>query len=296
MSKSYEFRTDELPDLNFSPLKAFSVLSEDPCFHNQVISALEKCFYYKAHTCDIFVLMDLIEKSSSTIYFLKAVQGDNTITWSSEDPESYIIQLTDQSFSHHAYVGRYLRFSQQIAGKGSLRYGKKFSALVQRSTEKYTKDVKAVISDVLTNASVTIFSDKAIQAEVPALLERVEGKIEKHVISLFSDLRPMSMAVLRDELTDFYEYLALLHFNSYPQLNNSHVAATTTYRNPLPGGEKIIEKLYLTSVSDVSPLLFGMMAADPKCLSAQATLQTESQLSFYNGKNLYSWRVRGSKG
>lgn len=298
MSEPYDFKVDDLPDHIYEPLSFFSVITKDHGFLNEIREA-EELSYYTSQCSDVLKLLLEIESSPATFFALKAIQGNNSIEWSSKDSERLELRLNEYSYSHHHYVGRYLRFIKEIAPKGSVEYGTTFSASAKRSQEKYTKDLEAVVASLFSDAKVTLVIDSSLEelaASTCRNWNRINGQVKTCEILSFTDFTPFTAdEVTEENLEEFYEYLSLLHLNAYPFFENSHVSATTSYLHSIEGGTKAAPaQLYLISLSGASPLLFSKLIQKEQCLSAQATTKKRSVLSYNNEEHLYTWKVSRS--
>lgn len=295
MTDPFQFKVDDIPDPIYEPISSLSFITQDPSFHNEVQEALEQNFYYTCLCNDVLGLLNDIENSPASFFALRAIQGNNKIEWSSNGSDHYHLQLSEYSFSHHHYVGRYLRFIKRSAGKGSPEHGTTLSASVKRSEEKYTKDVEAVLASLFSEAEVMVLSDTPLEGLTKSgrVWKRINCQIKNYKILSHTDLSPFTVnEILSDDLEDFYEYLSLLHFNGYPYFKDSHVAATTSYLHSIEGGNKAEPgELYLISLTQISPIVLFKLIQKELCLTAQATTKDISILSYYNGAHLYTWKV-----
>lgn len=294
MAGSLKFRVNELPDPIYEPLRSFSAFSADPNFYTELQSALDRSFNYTCKTDEILNLLDAIEQSQASFFAVSASNRDNKLEWSSRDPTSYQITLTEHSFSHNSFMGRHLPFKKAIPPKGSSKVDTRYHATVKRSEERYSKDVNAAVAALFENSSVSILTDIALElGPMTKELQRKVGQITTTEFSHFTDVSPLTMSTISDEdQEEFSEYLGLLHLNSYPNLDDSHVSATTSYSHGLPAGDREVPlKLSLRSVSSPSPLLLSHLLKSPTCLSIQATTENRSFLSYYSGTALYTWEM-----
>lgn len=295
MAQNCSFGKDELPDLVYLPLKTLSVISTDSGISDTLRSFLDQSYYYEGYSSDILALVNALETTEATFYSIKATAGENVFEWTSNNPETYSLKLSEQTYSHHAYIGRYLRFQKHIPAKGSAVYGTTFSCRANRSQEKYSKDLICLIGSVFCEASVVVLTDGPSEelAKLCSSWVQKEPLLETVEISSHTDLSPLTANTIDlDDIVSFYEYLALLHHNAYPDYSNSHVAATNSYQLELKGGDiKVPLKLYLVSVSDINPHVLHSLLRCETCLSTHATTGLESFLSLYNGEHLFTWKV-----
>lgn len=297
MSDSFKFQVDCLPDEIFKPLLSLSIITKDHDYFDEIGEVEQNYFTFQCG--DVLNLLQEIGDSAASFFVLEATQGNNTIEFTSEDRVHFKLQLSEYSYSHHHYVGRYLKFIKKIAAKGSTEYGTTFSASVKMSKEKYTKDVEALVASLFSDAEVTLLSDVPLEKVVHGRgrnWKRANSQIKKCEILSATNLTPLTVdEVTPDDLEDFYEYLSILHFNAYPSLENSFVAATTSYMYSIEEGTRVApEKLFLISLSNISPDLLHEILHKEHCLSVQATTENSSFLSYYSGEHLYTWEVSRS--
>lgn len=294
MSGSLTFKANELPDTIYEPLQTFSAISMDPDFHTRFQSALTRSYYYTCRTDDILALLEVIEHSGASYFAVSASCGNNELKWSSKDSTSYQLTLAERSISSNSYVQRYLPFTKAIPLKGSAQYATSYTATVKRSTEKYTPDVKAVVEAVFHNSSVTILADVSLDLKlITEEFQRRTGQSINTEISDFTDFSPLTLSNIGDDdQVEFSEYLGLLHLNSYPKLNDSHVSATTSYSHTIPVSDREVTcKLYLSFVSEVSPVVFSQFLSDQTCLSLQAKGKDTCNLTYFSGTGFYTWEM-----
>ncbi|WPK25964.1 hypothetical protein PUMCH_003306 [Australozyma saopauloensis] len=299
MTSSYQFLANELPDQVFEPLKTLSVIHTDPSLSSDLSAASENAFYYKCIANDVFGIFKAIEQSKATFFSVALVDGDNKLTWNSQEADIFSISLSQHAYSHNAYVGRYLKFTKQIAPKGSPQYGTRFEALAKREGAKYSKDVHAMIEAVFPGSEVCVLTDRPLNdfETESVTFQEVRTSVKTVEISAHTDLSPLASSTVSDEESyKFLEYLSLLHLNAYPDLSNSHVAATNSYEPELSSGDKMKNEIYyLTYLSAANPLILSSMLQNTKCLSVQGTTETKSITSLYTTENLYTWEVSKSK-
>lgn len=288
----YTFAENSPPDYILEPLLFLSVISTE----SKLGDVIDKSFYYKSsHANNVLDFFNTLRTSDALYYSVSATKGTNSLKFASSSRNVISLSLCEHTFFHLAYVGRYARFTKDIPAKGSPGLETTYNAELDMSdtTQRYYKDVVALVSAVFDDAelSVLVDYDLDLSALQQLQLQRVDPVATSTCISTHSDLSPLGSKHIGPDLEfDFYEYLCLLHLNALPNLADSHVQNTTMYSIPETDSTALSTPLHLHSVSDVGPAVFYDLVNAGLSVSVLARTGSKHYVTFNTGTIIYFWQ------
>lgn len=286
---SYSFSILETLPTIHEPLTYLSVSAADPAWlQNQNWPA--HC-YYKQNGFDQLPLL-LTHLQSSGNFSLCAENDNNKLVYTYSSSQ-LSLKLTESTYSHNSYVGRYLRFIKHIPPKYSPDLDTFYTASVSLDANtKYFKDFNVLLARVFSVCSICLLLDN----EVPFPLTKVIASHLSTSIASYSDLSPLLTTEIQSgDSHEFYEYLCLLHLNGLPDYENSHVQATTRYEippvtSPL-NSENNLESLYLHFTENINPSALESLVSSEGWVSAFARSDTHNIVLMRTPEGIYIWHV-----
>lgn len=286
---SYTFSILEtLPSIH-EPLKYLSVSSANPTWQqNQNWPA--HCYYHENGSDQLQLLLTHLQSSGN--FSLCAENDNDKLVYTSESPQ-LTLTLKEATYSHNAYLGRYLRFTKHIPPKYSPDLETFYTASVSLDANtKYFKDFNVLLARVFSVCSICLLLDN----EVPFPLTKVIASYLSTSIASHSEVCPLSTTeILSEDSHELYEYLCLLHLNGLPDYENSHVQATTRYEIPPVTAplisENDIESLYLQVTENINPSALKALVSSEGWVSAFVRSDNHNIVLMRTQKGIYIWHV-----
>lgn len=276
---------DELPSLS-SQISYLSVASADPNWHENLkygnLHILENDTFSK--------LPELLTYLQTTKSCDLTAENNGSVLKFASKTQKFSLRLTDQAYSHNAYVGRYLKFRKHVPLKKSADLDIFYDAnAILDPQQRYFKDFNALVLSLFGVCSVTL-----LLSEIPPFpLTDTKPEHLKFKIAPYSDLNPLGVSeITTDNSQDFYEYLCLLHLNGLPDLSDSLVVATNMYQPPAEGKFANNEKLNLYVTRNAHPGILEVLIKTDGWVSAIARIVNESILLFKTSSVIYIWHVQ----
>lgn len=283
---SYSFSILEtLPSIH-EPLKYLSISSEDPSFHQQIQNWPASYYYKETEFTQLPQLLTHLQDSQN--YNLRVELHQNKLIYTS-GVTNLTLTLSENTYAHNSYVGRYLRFIKHVPPKYGPNLDTFYTATVSLSTNtKYYKDLSVLLAKVFAVCTVSLL----LAHEVPFPLGIVQPKYLSTQVSSHSDLRALSVKqISSDDAHDFYEYLCLLHLDGLPDYNNSHVQATTMYEIPEVTFEKDIRELHLLVTRDINPSVLTLLISSEGWISVFARSESQNIVLLRTASGIYMWSI-----
>lgn len=284
---SYKFSVlDTLPSIN-EPLTQLSALSADPEWQQK--QNWPSHYYYCQDGFEQLPEL-LTHLQTEGNFCLSANINKNKLVYTS-GPQ-LTLSLTDSTYSHNSYVGRYLRFIKVVPPKYGPDLDTFYTASVSLDANaKYYKDFTVLLARVFPACSICLLLD----TEVPFPLTRVSSSFLTTTVASHSDLSPLTTSEIPSEYSrDFYEYLCLLHLNGLPDYSNSHVGATTIYEVPTTTNENSgaeHESLHLHITKNINPSAMKSLVLSEGWISAFARSTNYNIVLLNTPSGIYMWEI-----
>lgn len=287
MSSCTFSRLETLPPLE-SPLTYLSIATSHPDWDASTHNWPKHLLLQSETFQHLPALLSHLETGEN--FALSAKNGPDSLEISSSSLEMKLT-LSEQTYSHNSYVGRYLKFIKHIPPKKSADIDVFYTATTSLDTRpKHSKDVSALIVKVFATCSVVLLLD-----EIPPFdLTEVSPLQQKSELTAHSDLSPLSLPqVSQDIAPDVYEYLCLLHLNGLPDTSNSHVQATNTYVVPTFNAEESATgPMWLHVTRNINPGVLKHLLETDGWVTAFARTEKENIVLMKTSSVKYIWHVQ----
>lgn len=287
---------DRMPSYSFSALEALPLISE-PVEVLSIASELSEWdekfqtwpadhLYKENSFSELPTLLTYLQGVSD--FSLTAESGHDKLKFTSTS-DTLNLRLSESSFFHNAYVSRYLKFSKEVPAKSSPLLDTFYVASASLEPKsKYFKDLSVLVTKVFSTCSISLL----LKIEPPFQLTKVTTAYLKNEVATHSNLSPLQLTEIPpDESFEFYEYLCLLHMNSLPDTNNSHVQASSMYEFPGSEEEIIFNSLWLHVAKNVCPSVFESLISTDGWVTAFAKTENHNLVLKRTSKGFYIWHI-----
>lgn len=297
---SHPFRTPMLPTLSFSslqskgdvavhieePLEFLSVLA-DSSFPDHFSQLIEKSHYYSSPNFQ--QLFDLLQEhhKEGFRFSLLASQNGNSLRFSSSD-QKVKLKVTEPTFFHNSYVGRYLHFSKKVPAKKSPDIETFYTATAALTGEQYEQDLLEFIRREFTDVEMYVLLEKALEYG----LQTHTVELETLPLSTGSNTSPLgTQEVNQENALELYEYLCLLHMNRVLEKETEHAKITSIYEVPGFGLNESLGDVYFYCCKNLDPTTFYRLLEGNKWKSIFAQSREHNMVALHNQHGSYLWQA-----
>lgn len=285
-----ELRELRMEERILEPLELLSVVAGSE-FSEKLLNSAEFSYYYKSSTySDLQELLQTVQKASSFVS-LEASQNGNSLRYLSSDPKHIHLKVTEPSFFHNAYIGRYLHFTKVVPAKSSSQIEVFYTATAElEQGRKYGQDLAEFLKTQFSNVDLWV----VLETKIPHM------EPQKHPLmslSLRSDsnLSPLRCtSVNAEDSHDMYEYLCLLHMNQVPLTQeNEHIRITSMYEVPVFESENVghVSHQLLHRCENLNPAAYYNLLGQDDWCSMFAKSKSHNSVALKTPTGVFLWKT-----